>query len=139
MCESPIEALFLAVAMTEMGFGDCRYEDYDKCVTDLEKLGLQAHRRLWSWELHCMLLPQAPVDRFRIDFAMWSEYHGWFAIELDGHDFHERTKAQASRDKAKDRGLVRLGFKVIRYTGSDVFRDPYACWRDVVDTMRGVE
>lgn len=43
------------------------------------------------------------------------------AVELDGHDFHERTKEQASRDKARDRLLTVGGWSVLRYTGSDVY------------------
>lgn len=44
------------------------------------------------------------------------------ALEFDGHDFHERTKEQAQRDKFKDRVLQKLDMKVLRYTGSETFR-----------------
>lgn len=46
------------------------------------------------------------------------------AIELDGHDFHERTKEQARRDKKRDRDLSALGFPVARFTGSEIFAAP---------------
>lgn len=52
------------------------------------------------------------------------------AIELDGHDFHERTKEQAQRDKSRDRILQELGWKAIRFTGSEVYADPIACVRE---------
>ena len=44
-------------------------------------------------------------------------------VECDGFDFHERTKEQASRDRRRDRALQRAGFKVYRYTGSDIWAD----------------
>lgn len=52
------------------------------------------------------------------------------AVELDGHDFHERTKEQASRDKKRDRSLLSKGWTTIRFTGSDVVRDPDAVFAD---------
>ena len=45
------------------------------------------------------------------------------AIELDGHDFHEKTKQQASHDKRRERIIVKAGFPVFRYSGSDVYTD----------------
>jgi len=44
-------------------------------------------------------------------------------VELDGHDFHERTKEQAQRDRARDRRMTRSGFHVFRFTGSEIYRD----------------
>ena len=44
-------------------------------------------------------------------------------VELDGHEFHERTKAQAAHDKRRDRRFVAAGWKVLRYTGSEVYGD----------------
>ncbi len=46
------------------------------------------------------------------------------AVELDGHDYHEKTKEQAKRDKEKDRVLQTHGYLVARFTGSEVYNDP---------------
>lgn len=45
-------------------------------------------------------------------------------VECDGHDFHERTKEQAERDKARDRDMQALGYRVARFTGSEIARSP---------------
>lgn len=45
-------------------------------------------------------------------------------VEVDGHEFHERTKAQAQYDKSRDRAFTKQGFLVLRFTGSEVFRSP---------------
>lgn len=45
-------------------------------------------------------------------------------IELDGHDFHERTRQQATRDKKRDRSISLRGWQVARFTGSEVHRTP---------------
>jgi very-short-patch-repair endonuclease len=52
-------------------------------------------------------------------------------VEVDGHDFHDRTKRQASFDRKRDRELTLDGYPVIRYTGSDVYNDPIKCAEDI--------
>jgi very-short-patch-repair endonuclease len=67
----------------------------------------------------------------RVDFAIFIpdfDYE-WplVVVECDGHDFHERTTQQASRDRQRDRRLAFRGIHCLRYTGSDIFR-----WAGVV-------
>lgn len=50
-------------------------------------------------------------------------------IECDGHAFHERTKEQAARDRARDRAAQTAGYLMLRYTGSEIYRDPLGCAR----------
>jgi len=78
----------------------------------------------------CFITPQAEIAGFRVDAALWFQCgtsRGGVAIECDGHAFHEKTKEQASRDKARDRSILAAGFPVMRFTGSEIFRDPVAC------------
>lgn len=60
------------------------------------------------------------------------------AVEVDGHDFHEKTKEQAKHDKAKDRELQRCGLIVFRFTGSEVWHDPVKVAAEVVDAALGI-
>lgn len=57
-------------------------------------------------------------------------------VELDGHDFHERTKEQASADRKRDRAMLSRGITTIRFTGSDVYRDPKTVLDECVATVR---
>src|SRR5215467_10594120 len=43
-------------------------------------------------------------------------------VECDGHEFHERTVQQASKDRRRDRMLQRRGVPILRFTGTDVVR-----------------
>lgn len=52
-------------------------------------------------------------------------------VELDGHAFHERTKEQARKDKARDREMLRRGFYVFRFTGSEIYQDAGAAVDEV--------
>jgi very-short-patch-repair endonuclease len=48
-------------------------------------------------------------------------------VELDGHEFHERTKEQAAKDRSRDRWMLQQQLTVIRFTGSEVWNDPFTC------------
>lgn len=61
--------------------------------------------------------------------------HVVLAIECDGHDFHEKTKEQARRDKSRDRLLMANGIHTIRFTGSEVFRRAQVLWESDIDPV----
>lgn len=61
------------------------------------------------------------------------------AVEVDGHQFHERTKEQAARDRGRDRALVAGGFHVLRFSGAEVHANAARCaWEvlEVLDALR---
>lgn len=66
---------------------------------------------------------QKKIGKYRVDVLVGKS----LVVEVDGHDFHERTKEQAQRDKARDRFLVAHKYRVLRFTGSEVYRRPFAC------------
>lgn len=110
----------------------------------IEKLLLAALRRWFrrvDTELVCWangdlrMWPQHEVfgGRYRLDFAIMNSHFRWkLAIECDGHDFHERTKEQAQRDKARDRDLVADGWTVLRFTGSEIHKNPSDCAEQII-------
>lgn len=59
---------------------------------------------------------------YRVDFLL----PGGTIVELDGHDWHS-SKPQRAKDAKRDRDLTGLGYRVIRFTGSEVHADPDAC------------
>jgi hypothetical protein len=63
---------------------------------------------------------EVPAGSYRCDFMFTVENGRRLAVECDGHDFHERTKQQASYDRARDRELLMIGIPTIRFTGSDL-------------------
>lgn len=73
------------------------------------------------------LTPQVQVDKYRVDFLLQrtTGKDPGVVIELDGHAFHDKDKKQRSYEKARDRALVKAGYRVLHYTGSDVAADPY--------------
>lgn len=58
--------------------------------------------------------------------------HG-ICIYCDGHEFHEKTKEQAKRDRSIDRWIQEQGMKVLRFTGSEIWNDPQKCAEQVLN------
>ena len=80
-----------------------------------------------------VIAPQYQIERHRVDFALIvnivANEEIKIVVECDGHDFHEKTKEQAARDKSRERDLQVAGWKVLRFTGSEIWRDHKACAR----------
>lgn len=74
---------------------------------------------------------QKQIGQYRVDFFIQTKsYEGKdirVVIEVDGHEFHEKTKEQAQRDKERDRFLVSSGCIVMRFTGSEVYKNAEGC------------
>jgi len=121
MCESPIEQL-LGVWLTHLA-EKIQFAD-DGCF---------------------VLNPQeeikTPGGRFRVDFLVAAKVHSQYvsvAVECDGHDFHEKTKVQAARDKRRDRSLKLAGIDVIHFTGSEIWANPRECAKEVLQQLRAM-
>lgn len=69
------------------------------------------------------LVAQYSIDRYRVDFAI-PEKH--IAIELDGHYAH-KTAEQRTSDAQRERHLQALGWRVIRFTGTEIHRNLAQC------------
>lgn len=74
-----------------------------------------------------------------LDFAIAHPTCGKIAIELDGHQWHASTKEQVARDKKRDRRLLLEGWHVLRFTGSEVYKNPDGCVAEVSKVMRSLE
>jgi hypothetical protein len=140
--ESPIERAMLWGILSTRGFGfngaipgDAVCDRYPGCQKGAQYLSL--------WFEGVTVSPQVPVAvgsaKYRLDIAIGFEYARptgelttfHVAVECDGHDFHERTKQQAERDKKRDRDLQSIGWRVLRFTGSEIVRDPDSAGRSV--------
>jgi very-short-patch-repair endonuclease len=91
-------------------------------------------------DMQHFVAPQADLvtggKKYRADFLVSSEHDGSgvrVVVEADGHDYHERTKEQAARDKKRDRLMVAEGIYVLRFTGSEIWKDAAACAKEVSD------
>lgn len=84
--------------------------------------------------------PQVEIGNYRVDFLVGlnhlsSDMRQCIVVECDGHEWHERTKEQAARDKSRDRYLSAHVGRVIRFTGSEIFRDSVSCAHEVAKVL----
>lgn len=123
--ESPIEEAFLAALLTEDSA--FYYEGQPILLApgqpyNLPEPGDDSPSALF------IIAPQFPIGDYRIDVAAAYTYTGKrVAIELDGHEFHEKTAKQATHDKGRDRALLAAGWPTMRFTGSEIHADPNTC------------
>ena len=133
-CESPIEVILFAELMYNQFLFVTPYEDYNYIMFFRNKKIPQPPHFL------PMIVGalQYDVGPYRVDFYLEgydrnSELTFKLAIECDGHEFHEKTKAQARRDKQRDRWLQTNGIAVLRFTGSEIWADAEKCVDQIHD------
>lgn len=77
---------------------------------------------------------QSKIGSYSADFLITCCFKGLYsrvAIECDGHNFHEKTKEQAQRDKARDRYFASKNIVVLRFTGSEIYKDVDKCVEEI--------
>ena len=84
-----------------------------------------------------VIFEQFKTSPYRLDFAVFvGKKRGGFskiAIECDGHDYRDKTKEQARRDRQRDRHLLINDWKVLRFTGSEVWFNPKDCAEEIAE------
>lgn len=76
--------------------------------------------------------------KYEIDFLITSSDNQTkleLAIELDGHEFHEKTKDQVIKDKRRERAIVTSGFPVLRFSGAEIVRNVRACVEEIISYL----
>ncbi len=108
----------------------------DVCESPIEvELGVQfliAFRAIGDDDFK--LVPQQVLGSFRYDFAITRQGKLIGLIECDGREFHSTTE-QIANDRAKDKLAAQMGIRMFRFSGSDIWRDPKGCAREVLHTI----
>ena len=163
LCESPIESELLTAlwaviqyehgpqgkfSLQEAGRYAESYE-LDFCTETRLEISPQS-----EWKMWLQVTPQMPMGDYRVDLAVTPRVSAYVnpgshvdadeivhtfvylptvIVECDGHDFHERTKEQAARDKKRDRYFQASGNPVLRFTGSEIYKDAWGCASQIID------
>lgn len=133
-----VDVVDAAIDYASSALRDTFYDFVQRCESPIERLfaATICYRSTPEIPSNSGWRPQVEIGRYRADFVYvypdddkGPRYK--VAVELDGHDFHEKTKEQAGRDKRKDRALLAAGYYVMRFTGSEVWADPWKCVDEV--------
>ena len=97
-------------------------------------------------ELNCIqnlhIVPQHIIGTFRADFLVWFEKDGklkTLLVECDSRQFHDRSEDERKKEKRRERYFVSSGYKLFRFTGSEIVRDPGKCAAEIVSYLTGLE
>lgn len=102
-CESPLESAFFIGLIAYQPFGD-------------------------TWILDKRFDNQVNIGGYRLDFAyIDKEKNIYINIELDGHNYHERSEEQAVSDRNRDIKLQELGWFVLRFHRREVEESLEGC------------
>lgn len=110
-----------------------REERLAKIQTETERAFFE-----YAWSHGINLTPQVYVGKYRIDFeVLETQWHEgvWsndcrIGIEIDGHSNH-KSKEERTYDARRQRWLELNGWKIIRFTNTEVKEDVGACIRDL--------
>lgn len=139
-CESPIEHRMAGgmAALAVTGEANIRFVMGVARADELTNIRDAArYPDLW---LH--VFPQEIVGRYRADFLVVASLDGrckTLIVECDGKEFHQDKAKDAERDEY----MEKLGYRVMRFPGSDIWSDARKCARRVVDcadlVLRAIE
>lgn len=114
-CKSPMEELYW-LAFNIVRFDPSIYEDENGDLFYLKpQHKIEINRNVYYADfLVCELADEKMTETNLI-------------IEIDGHDFHEKTKEQVKRDKERELELKMAGYDILRFSGSQVYQQPCNC------------
>jgi len=82
---------------------------------------------------------QHEIDCYRLDFILMWNGTPVLAVECDGHEWHEKTKEQAARDKSRDRYvLCEHGLPTLRFTGSEIYAAAEGCAEQAIAAAHSI-
>ena len=127
---TPIEQIFYVSFFYFISFNE-KIRQYDKYFPDKPPMSFLIED-LFSIQKPILFGDNIYIVDFVLDFSQQTtkgDY--WFpslkdlkyAIELDGYEFHSNKK-QMNYDYQRENNLKKLGYKIIRFTGSQVYNNP---------------
>jgi hypothetical protein len=126
--ESPIEAIFLtwwlAIARTRF---DSHHVEHE--IGLWPQISVEANGEAYRFDFTVGLNdPDLMLEAESVGVTFPN-----IGIELDGHEWHERTKEQVTDRNQRDRNLQMADYKVFHFSGSELVADPVQCVTEVLE------
>ena len=127
----------------------------EKCESPLEKFFLIE----WRYQIEgysnpegfpgFFIYPQFQINNFIIDFAIiYITEDEWFRncennfvnikdkillVEIDSYIWHGAEPEQFAKEKERERCLQKEGYKLMRFSGREIYRDVEKCVKEVIN------
>lgn len=105
-------------------------KEMTKCESPIEVRLFKALRRK-----NYQVYTQVACNNYRIDLVIYTGKKK-LAIEADGKNYHSSVQ-QVKHDKEKDWQLRKHGWEVIRFTGSEIYRNSNQCVEEIEKLLPG--
>jgi len=124
-CESPLERLFALTMVAPAVGSNYFWLQAEPCEAGWlhgEVIGAEHI----EYRIEANPTIEANGHKYRPDFLfsfyipLCYEAAFRFGVEIDGHDFHEKTKSQAEHDNQRDRALLAVDLRLLRFTGREI-------------------
>ena len=122
-------------------FQECFEGPVDSPIEQILFCGLLTVARLNDLQIPIPLCinPQFEVGKYRVDFLISrtsAKKEGYYekqvVVECDSQQFHDRTEEERRYEKMRDRSLQRSGYRVFRYTGSEIVKNYMRIAREII-------
>lgn len=127
LCDSPIEVIFNYYFDRVIHFD---YKDYDFNLLPQEEILVANNHYRADFLIECFWYEFNENKDIPV-----KEYYSKVIVECDGHDFHEKTKAQVKRRNERDYNLQMGGYDLIHFSGSEIFNNPEECAKKVIEYL----
>lgn len=124
-CESPMEQL-LAIEMERLGIREMA--NFNPFVM-IDEFSNQGEINIEGKTYYADFLIK--VSYFKKVGSKF-DFRKNIVIEVDGHEFHQKTKEQVEHDNERERALQKAGYEVIRFSGTEIYHKSYKCANEVL-------
>ena len=93
------------------------------------------------------IIPQAEIGTYRVDFIVSyytlthsdnEQHKKEVIVECDSQQFHDRTEKERRYEKQRDRFLQTQGYKVFRFTGSEIVKNTLEVAQEIISFITDV-
>lgn len=123
--DSPLEVLFAGWWHAIVGVYEIGHGRMFRLVPQFQVRPMERRYRL------DFVIELANPDQFADAARVFGATFPKMAVELDGHDYHERTKEQVTARNQRDRELQQDGWRVFHISGSELYRDGYKAVEEI--------
>ena len=100
-----------------------------------------------NWEIHINPQWTFKVDgnNYKVDIGLqiiymtekkYNSFSQSYFIECDGYDYHYRNKKQVTKDRKRERKLMKRCRNLIRFTGTEIYNDVENCVEELFDIIK---
>ncbi len=124
----------------------------DKCESPIEKMLLaaliikSASFKSYYFDIWCQYSELNIKENYRCDFRIIADDMSGLnsksqsktaeiLVECDGHEFHEKTKAQVEYRNNRDLALKKAGYDILHFSGSQIYKNPLKCADEILDYL----